>query len=93
MVLYGIKVNKRILMYYLDILYFIYPGEENTLKYTDQYACSFSKLIHYWRQIWNERTNGITDLQFPFGFVQVSFTENYEEYIHRYIDEKNPFCL
>ena len=29
-------------------------------------------MIQYWRQTWNERTNGSTDLQFPFGFVQVS---------------------
>jgi len=28
-------------------------------------------MIEYWRQIWNQRTNGNTDLQFPFGFVQV----------------------
>ncbi len=38
------------------------------------YACKFAKMIHYWRQIWNQRTNGTTDIQFPFGFVQVSFT-------------------
>ena len=43
----------------------------------DKYTCSFSKMIQYWRQIWNERTNGITDIQFPFGFVQVSFTQNH----------------
>jgi hypothetical protein len=39
-------------------------------------------MIQYWREIWSERTNGSTDIQFPFGFVQVSFTQNYEEYIH-----------
>ena len=36
------------------------------------YACKFAKMIQYWRQIWNERTNGITHIEFPFGFVQVS---------------------
>jgi hypothetical protein len=93
MELYGIKVKNRILIYSTDIHDFILLGEQNTLYNTDKYACSFSKLIHYWREIWNERTNGITDLQFPFGFVQVSFTQNHEEYIHRWIDEKNPFYL
>jgi sialate O-acetylesterase len=53
-----------------------YQGEQNWSYNRDKYACSFSKLIYYWRQIWNERTNGITDIQFPFGFVQVSFTYN-----------------
>lgn len=48
-------------------------GEQNWSYNRDKYACSFSKLIYYWRQIWNERTNGTTDIQFPFGFVQVSF--------------------
>jgi sialate O-acetylesterase len=37
----------------------------------DQYTCSFSKMITYWRQTWNERTNGTTDIDLPFGFVQV----------------------
>jgi hypothetical protein len=50
-------------------------GEANTGS-PDKYACSFSAMIQYWRQIWNERTNGITDIQFPFGFVQVSFLQN-----------------
>ncbi len=38
-------------------------------------------MIESWRQVWNQRTNGITDPQFPFGFVQVSFfIQIYEEY-------------
>ncbi len=48
-------------------------GESNTDgPNRDKYPCEFSKMIEYWRQIWNQRTNGITDIQFPFGFVQVS---------------------
>jgi hypothetical protein len=47
-------------------------GEANRDYNTNKYACSFSKMIQYWRQIWNQRTNGITNIQFPFGFVQVS---------------------
>jgi hypothetical protein len=28
-------------------------------------------MIEHWRQVWNTRTNGITNPTFPFGFVQV----------------------
>ncbi len=37
-------------------------------------------MIQYWREIWNQRTNGTTDIQFPFGFVQVSFTQTHQEF-------------
>ena len=57
---------------YFNIFQFnyLYIGESNSGD--PAYACKFSKMIQYWRQVWNERTNGITDLQFPFGFVQVN---------------------
>jgi hypothetical protein len=61
-------------------------GEANTGYNVDQYPCTFAKMIQYWRQIWNERTNGTTDIQFPFGFVQVSF-------IHIYTTKKNHFTF
>ena len=48
-----------------------YQGEANTGYNVDQYACTFAKMIESWRQVWNQRTNGLTDIQFPFGFVQV----------------------
>ena len=70
MVSSGIKVNNRIPMYDRSIIGLIYVGESNAGDST--YACKFAKMIQYWRQMWNERTNGITDIQFPFGFVQVS---------------------
>jgi sialate O-acetylesterase len=73
----GIKVRNKILINSTDILDFIHVGEANAGYNTDKYACSFSKMIQYWRQTWNERTNGITDIQFPFGFVQVSFTQDH----------------
>jgi hypothetical protein len=50
-------------------------GESNVDHNRDKYACLFSKMIEYWRQTWNQRTNGITDIEFPFGFVQVIFHE------------------
>ena len=57
-------------------LTFIYVGESNRGYNVNKYACAFSKLIQYWRQIWYERTNHTTNIQFPFGFVQVSFIQN-----------------
>jgi hypothetical protein len=59
-------------MYFKHVFDFVHVGESNAGD--PAYACKFAKMIQYWRQIWNERTNGITDIQFPFGFVQVSFT-------------------
>jgi hypothetical protein len=58
----------------LFYLGFIDVGESNAGNY--HYACNFAKMIQYWRQIWNERTNNITDIQFPFGFVQVNLIQN-----------------
>jgi hypothetical protein len=75
MVLSGIKVNNGIVVQYRDIFAFIHVGEANAGYPT--YACKFAKMIQYWRQTWNERTNGTTDIQFPFGFVQVNFARNY----------------
>jgi hypothetical protein len=52
---------------------YFYSGESNADGPTrDKYPCEFSKMIEYWRQIWNQRTYGNTDIQFPFGFVQVN---------------------
>ncbi len=62
--------NKNFLICFIDLLDFTNVGETNRGSHT--YACDFAKMIQYWRQTWNERTNGITDNQFPFGFVQVS---------------------
>jgi len=54
--------------------FFFYVGEANAGGAFVKYNCLFSKMIQSWRQTWNERTNGTTDIQFPFGFVQVSST-------------------
>jgi hypothetical protein len=63
-------------------------GEANAAYNTDQYTCSFSKMIENWREIWNEHINGRIDIQFPFGFVQISLALNYQSYIHIYTMEK-----
>ncbi len=75
MVPFGIKVDLQNVVCFIDILVLIDVGESNSGNPT--YACKFAKMIEYWRQIWNERTNGITDIQFPFGFVQVSVTQTH----------------
>ncbi len=49
-------------------------GEANAVYNTGNYTCAFSKMIYHWRQIWHNRTNSITNIEFPFGFVQVSFS-------------------
>jgi len=54
-----------------------YQGEANRDYNTDKYACSLAKLIENWRQIWNERTNGSTNIQFPFGVVQVNISHRF----------------
>jgi hypothetical protein len=73
MALYGTKVESRTLcIRKLLFSILLIKGESNSGD--SVYACKFAKMIHYWRQIWNQRTNGTTDIQFPFGFVQVSFT-------------------
>ena len=53
-----------------------YQGEQNWSYNRDKYACSFSRLIYYWRHVWYDRTNGLTNLVFPFGFVQLSTNMN-----------------
>jgi hypothetical protein len=68
----GIKVKLQNFDVYILNLDFIHIGESNAGNPT--YACKFARMIVRWRDIWNTRTNGITDIQFPFGFVQVSFT-------------------
>ena len=81
------------MIYYIHIRNLICIGEHNTFYNTDKYACSFSKMIYYWRQIWNQRSHGITDIQFPFGFVQVSLNQKYRQYIHTYTNEQSSFYL
>ncbi len=54
----------------------LHTGESNAGNTQDKYPCEFSKMIEYWREIWNQRTNGNTDIQFPFGFVQVRLTNH-----------------
>ncbi len=74
MVLYDIQVNTRI-VYMCDIVDVLNIGEANARGAYVKYNCLFSKMIESWREIWNNRRNGTTDIQFPFYFVQVSSTK------------------
>jgi len=80
MVIYGVIWYQGKLIEYRYMIVIILIGEANVGYHTDTYACAFAKMIQYWRQIWNNRTNGITDIQYPFGFVQVSSTGNHSEF-------------
>ena len=77
MVLYGIKVRITMSSIANIFLSSIHAGEANVDSNRDKYSCLLSKMIQYWRQTWNERTNGTVDIQFPFGVVQVSVTQNH----------------
>ena len=47
-----------------------YQGEANAdAPYT--YNCTFPAMIDDWRSKWFYGTDKLTDLEFPFGFVQV----------------------
>ncbi len=74
---YSCLFNSMIYPFTRTVIYGVvwYQGEANCAsRIDDSYVCFFSKLIESWREIWNQRTNGITNIQFPFGFVQVKFS-------------------
>ena len=48
----------------------VFTGESNTGHPAD-YACSFTAMINDWREKFHNKSKGQTDLNFPFGFVQV----------------------
>ncbi len=74
--------------------HFIHVGETNRIHNVDKYACAFSKMIQYWRQVWNERKNGTTDIQFPFGFVQVGlFRITNSTFMHRLLEKSILFVV
>jgi hypothetical protein len=88
MVPFGIKVTLwHCDMVDIQLRLSFHIGESNVGNLT--YACTFAKMIEYWRQIWNERTNGSTDIQFPFGFVQVKLhsyvKRSYESFFNMFI--------
>ncbi|XP_062995690.1 sialate O-acetylesterase [Elgaria multicarinata webbii] len=55
-----------------------YQGEANTLRNTDLYNCTFPALIKDWRKAFHEGSDGQTQEDFPFGFVQLSTNRRVE---------------
>ncbi|XP_069470638.1 sialate O-acetylesterase isoform X1 [Ambystoma mexicanum] len=49
-----------------------YQGEANTNLNTDLYNCTFPAMIDDWRASFHEGSEGQTQKDFPFGFVQLS---------------------
>ncbi|KAM5132162.1 sialate O-acetylesterase-like [Mantella aurantiaca] len=56
-----------------------YQGEQNTGTNPNLYNCTFPALISDWRLNFNEGSLGQTDLNFPFGFVQLSTNHKYQQ--------------
>ncbi|XP_043532897.1 sialate O-acetylesterase isoform X1 [Chiloscyllium plagiosum] len=49
-----------------------YQGEANTNWHIAQYNCTFPAMIEDWRQVFHQGSGGATQIDFPFGFVQLS---------------------
>ncbi|XP_058489954.1 sialate O-acetylesterase [Solea solea] len=49
-----------------------YQGEENADYHQDKYNCSFPAMIDDWRMAFHQGSGKQTELDFPFGFVQLS---------------------
>nr|XP_033773760.1 sialate O-acetylesterase [Geotrypetes seraphini] len=49
-----------------------YQGEANVQLHNDLYNCTFPAMIEDWRRAFHEGSQGQTDENFPFGFVQLS---------------------
>ena len=76
---YSCLFNSMINPFTRTVIYGVawYQGEANGASLTDDsYVCFFSKLIESWRELWHQRTNGSTNIQFPFGFVQIGTETN-----------------
>ena len=57
-----------------------YPGEYAGWN-RDIYDCTFKTMIDSWRSRWYETTEGSTDPNFPFGFVQLApFTDQRDSF-------------
>jgi sialate O-acetylesterase len=44
--------------------------------FASKYACTFPAMVAAWRAAWHAGTDGVTDPEFPFGFVQLSVWGN-----------------
>ncbi|XP_067909849.1 sialate O-acetylesterase [Heterodontus francisci] len=49
-----------------------YQGEANAVWHNSEYNCTFPAMIEDWRQIFHQGSGGASEIDFPFGFVQLS---------------------
>jgi sialate O-acetylesterase len=56
-----------------------YQGEANSDYNLDYYNCTFPTLVSDWRRKWLHNTNGSTNPELPFGFVQIANYQNESE--------------
>ncbi|XP_078386788.1 sialate O-acetylesterase [Cetorhinus maximus] len=49
-----------------------YQGEANAAWHNMEYNCTFPAMIKDWRQVFHRGSGGATEIDFPFGFVQLS---------------------
>ncbi|XP_067827220.1 sialate O-acetylesterase [Heptranchias perlo] len=62
-----------------------YQGEANTAWHNAEYNCTFPAMIEDWRQAFHEGSGGASEIDFPFGFVQLS------TYHHKVPDDTYPW--
>ncbi|XP_051895646.1 sialate O-acetylesterase [Pristis pectinata] len=62
-----------------------YQGEANTAWHNAEYNCTFPAMIEDWRKAFHQGSEGSTEIDFPFGFVQLS------TYHHRVPDDSFPW--
>uniref|UniRef100_A0AAV2IZY9 Sialate O-acetylesterase domain-containing protein n=1 Tax=Knipowitschia caucasica TaxID=637954 RepID=A0AAV2IZY9_KNICA len=53
-----------------------YQGENNAKYHRDLYSCTFPAMIDNWRTGFHKGSGGQTEIEFPFGFVQLSTYEH-----------------
>ncbi|XP_072342970.1 sialate O-acetylesterase [Scyliorhinus torazame] len=53
-----------------------YQGESNAAWHNAEYNCTFPTMIEDWRQVFHQGSGGATEIDFPFGFVQLSTYHN-----------------
>ncbi|XP_069764732.1 sialate O-acetylesterase isoform X2 [Narcine bancroftii] len=49
-----------------------YQGESNAAWHNAEYNCTFPAMIEDWRQAFHQASGGSSEVDFPFGFVQIS---------------------
>uniref|UniRef100_UPI00398E7912 sialate O-acetylesterase isoform X3 n=1 Tax=Pristiophorus japonicus TaxID=55135 RepID=UPI00398E7912 len=49
-----------------------YQGEGNAVWHNAEYNCTFPAMIEDWRKVFHQGSGGTTEIDFPFGFVQLS---------------------